>query len=385
MARIVVCGYAVRNPVAGNALAHLQYVVGLVRLGHEVFYLEESGWPGSCHDVASGRWNDDPRAGLAATRSLLHACGAAAPVCYVDRASGATFGAEWAEAKRALAAAELLLNVGGVCWLPEFRSCRRRALIDMDPLFTQLGRIGAEGLHEHDVHWSYGLNLGRPGCGVPSLGLDWRPTCPPVVPELWEPRAGPVAEADAPAPRALTTIASWSAYGAVFHAGERYGQKDEEFLRLLELPSRTRRPLELALSGAGPEIEARLRAAGWVVRDGVRISRDAETYRAYVTRSRGELSVAKHGYVRTRSGWFSDRSACYLAAGRPVIVQDTGFGEWLGAEAGVLTFSTLDEAAERIERLDADYERHARGARDVAARAFDYRVVLPRLVERSLR
>jgi hypothetical protein len=376
MARVVVAGYMVRHPLAGNLFAYFHYLLGLSRLGHEVTYIEESGWPQSCYDPQAHAWTDDPRRGLTAVGSLLREFRLDVPVYYVDRGSGRTVGGSWAEIKRVLREADVLVNVGGVSWLPEFRLCRRRVLIDMDPLFTQLGRFGAEALHEHHVHFSYGGNVGRADCSVPDAGVDWRPLPPPVVPDAWR-----VSNGGAASHNALTTIANWSAYGSVNHNGKAYGQKDEEFLRLLELPRRTSQPLELALAGIDDVSATRLRKAGWSVRDGGEVSTDVPTYRRYIATSRGELSVAKHAYVATRSGWFSDRSVCYLAAGLPVILQDTGFGDWLPAGRGVLTFSCEDEAAACIEEVNANYELHRNAAADVARRIFSFDVVLPRILE----
>jgi hypothetical protein len=154
-------------------------------------------------------------------------------------------------------------------------------------------------------------------------------------------------------------------------------------MRLLDLPTRVSWPLELALGG-GYEVRDRLRASGWRVRDAEEVSVDVSSYREYIVRSRGEFSAAKNAYVKTRSGWFSDRSVCYLAAGLPVIVQDTGFGDWLPTGQGVLAFSTVEEAVDCLERVDADYAAHRRAAHALAERHFDYRVVLPRLVEIAL-
>jgi hypothetical protein len=378
MTRVVVSGYMLRHPVAGNILAFFQYVLGLHRLGHEVVYVEESGWPYSCYDPVTRHWADHPDVGLRVVRDLLASHDLPVPVYYVNRDSGQVDGGDRAGLERALRAADLLLNVGGVCWLPEFRLCRRRALVDMDPLFTQVERFGAEVLADYDVHFSYGVNIGRPGCTIPTGGVDWLPTVPPVVPGLWD---GAEPAADAP----FTTVGNWGSYGGVEYDGERFGQKDEEFLRVLDLPSRTAQPLELALSGAGAEVFARLRAAGWSVRDaGEEVSTDVATYRAYLRRSRGEFSVAKHAYVKTRSGWFSDRSVCYLAAGLPVVLQDTGFTDWLPAGEGVVAFRTVGEAAAALERVARDYGRHRATAREVARRVFGHDVVLPRLLDLAL-
>jgi hypothetical protein len=377
MARIVVAGYMLRHPVAGNLLAFFHYLLGLHRLGHEVAYIEESGWPYSCYDPASCDWRDHPHSGLRIVRELAADHGMDIPVCWVNRDSGQVDGAEWEEVKRMLGEADLLLNVGGVCWLPEFRRCRRRALIDMDPFFTQVAQFAAKVLHDYHVHFSYGANIGRPACTIPTGGIDWIPIVPPVVPELWE---GAEPAADAP----FTTVANWRSYGGLTYKGEHYGQKDEEFLHLLELPRRTSQRMELAVSGAEDVID-KLRAAGWAVRDaGEEVSSDLPTYQSYITTSRGEFSAAKHAYVKTRSGWFSDRSVCYLAAGLPVVLQDTGFSESLPTGHGLLAFSSLAEAVDCIERVRAEYARHRQAARALAKERFSYRMVLPRLLDRAL-
>ncbi|HXG11664.1 MAG TPA: hypothetical protein VNK04_18055 [Gemmataceae bacterium] len=392
MARIVVCGYMVRHPVAGNLLAYFHYVLGFCRLGHEVAYLEESGWPYSCYDPVSRDWQDFPHTGLRIVRQLMNEHGLHVPVCYVNRDTGEMDGAGRDDLKQMLREADLLLNVGGVCWLPEFGLCRRRALIDLDPLFTQVEHFGARVLPDYHTHFSYGANIGRPGCTIPTRGVCWLPTVPPVVPELWRKRDDPPHPPLSPrggegrvrgTGEAFTTVANWSAYGAVTYEGEHYGQKDEEFLRLLDLPRRTPQQLELALAG-GHEVRERLRAAGWSVRDAAEVSDCVASYVAYISGSRGEFSAAKHAYVKTRSGWFSDRSVCYLAAGLPVILQDTGFRDWLPVGRGVLAFSSMEEAVASIAKVNADYPAHCRAARELAERVFDYRTVLPRLLERSL-
>jgi hypothetical protein len=304
------------------------------------------------------------------------------PVCYVNRDSGNVEGAEWKDMKHMLADADLLLNLGGVCWLPEFRFCRCRVLVDMDPLFTQVGRIGVDCPNGHHVHFSYGVNIGTHDCTIPTNGIDWHPTVPPVVPEIWQGSKfarNNCGQADAP----FTTVANWSAYGSVIYRGEHYGQKNEEFLHLLELPDRIEQKLELALSGCNEETERLLRTAGWSVRDGAEISMNMPKYQTYISRSRGEFSVAKHAYVKTRSGWFSDRSVCYLAAGRPVILQDTGFSKWLPTGKGVLAFSSMD-AADCIERVNADYPAHCSEAKQIAEQKFSYKVVLPQLLDSAL-
>ncbi len=387
MARIVVTGYMIRYPLAGNLLAFMHYLLGLSRLGHQVAYFEESGWPYSCYDPGTREWRDEPASGLLRVRALLKDFKLDIPICFVHRDKGEIYGADWAAAKALLSASDLLLNIGGVSWLPEFNYARRRALIDMDPLFTQLGRFGAEILDDHHVHFSYGANIGRPGCTVPPGSVHWHPLAPPVVPELWENLVpdSPDPDGNGRSNAVYTTIANWSAYKSISQDGRHYGQKDEEFLRIIDLPGRIERPVEVALSGAGQDIEERFRSAGWLISSAEAVSADFPTYRAYIAGSRGEFSVAKHAYVETRSGWFSDRSVCYLAAGLPVILQESGFSDWLPTGRGLMAFSSLDEAVDCIERTDGDYARHRAAAREIAKDFFDYRPVLGGLCDTALR
>ncbi|MBW4453358.1 MAG: hypothetical protein KME55_12040 [Nostoc indistinguendum CM1-VF10] len=382
MARIVVCGYMIRHPVAGNLLAYFHYLLGLHHLGHEVVYLEESGWSESCYNPITRNYNDDPHVGLHAVQTLINTYGVNATVCYVNRDTGTIYGADWEEIKQMLKRADLLLNIGGVCWLPEFLLCKQRVLIDMDPFFTQIGTFATEGRNEYHAYFSYGVNIGQPNCGIPRDGIEWLPTVPPVVPEIWMENSGEE-RADSP----FTTIANWNAYGGVTYKGEHYGQKDQEFMRLLELPSYCSQKLELALAGRNAEIAEvakSLQAAGWLVKDGREISASLSTYRTYLIGSRGEFSVAKQAYVKSRSGWFSDRTVCYLAAGRPAILQDTGFSDWLPTGQGVLAFSSLESAVGCIERVNKNYQAHSQAARELAEQFFSYKVVLPRLLETVL-
>jgi hypothetical protein len=206
--------------------------------------------------------------------------------------------------------------------------------------------------------------------------MAWTPTQPHVVPE----QGGGRDVAERPA---YTTIANWSGYGGVEHEGAWYGQKDERFEALLDLPSHAPVPLEVALSGAGDAVLDRFRAHGWSAFDGKSVSLDVDTYLDYVASSRGELSPAKHAYVVTRSGWVSDRTVGYLAAGRPVVVEDTGV-IGLPAGEGFTTFVTADEALDRLDAVESDPERHRAAARSLAHDVLSYRHVLPRLLDVAL-
>jgi hypothetical protein len=374
VSRIIVSGYMIRLPVPGNMLAYLQYVSGFERLGHEVHYIEESGWERACYRVSTGEFGDDPSEGISIVRSLFEGCGVNASAWFVDRATGAVHGASQGEHELAVEQADLLVNLGGTCWLDEFAQIGVRAYVDMDPAFTQAGRFGLGTIPQHTVHYTYGANIGRNDCSIPDDGINWIPTHPPVVVDLFD--AGGVETTEL-----LTTIANWTAYGSVVAGERRLGQKDEEFLRLGSLPSKSSVPLEIAVSGIDESSKAKLEHRGWRLRDASDLDVFAD-YRAYIQGSKGEFSAAKHGYVTTRSGWFSDRSVCYLAAGRPVILQDTGFSDWLPTGVGVLPFRNADEALGAIDKVRRDYPRHQAAAQALSREVFSHNTVLSNLLDR---
>jgi hypothetical protein len=233
-------------------------------------------------------------------------------------------------------------------------------------------------LRQHDVFFTFAENIAGPDCLIPTELFQWIPTRQPVVLECFAPAGVPL-EARR---RVLTTVASWEpTEGGPVVKGITYRGKSAEFERCIDLPSRSALPLELALSGKIPS--ARLREHGWRVRDAYEVSYDPWVYRSYLAHSFGEWSVAKNAYVASRSGWFSCRTACYLALGIPVVVQDTGFSKMIPSGEGILTFETLDEASDAIANLLASPAQHAKAARTLAAEYFDARLVLENLVEKA--
>jgi len=377
MARIIVTGYMIRLPFMGNMLAFAQHVVGLRRLGHEVIYLEESGWPGSCYNPNTNENSDDPTYGMQAAEHLFSQLGASdQPILFVNRDSGLTYGSTQDSLDAWIDEADLLLNIGGVCWLPQFQHCRCRALIDMDPMFTQAGKFGQEGLDLYDTLFTYGTNINGSDCGVPNLGRTWHPTVPPVLLDLWDPACTPQSE-DA----GLSTIATWSAYGSTEYKGEKYGQKDVEFDRLIELPRQVHCALDIRASGISEADAQRFREAGWTITPPDTINYAFNRYREFIVGSLGEFSVAKHGYIKSRCGWISDRTVCYLAAGRPAVIADTGDAKFNQSSSGVLTFQNQKQAATHINNLLEHYSEHSEAARKIAAERFSHEVVLSELIE----
>ena len=381
--RVVVTGLIATYPVGGVAWDYLQYVHGLAALGHDVTYLEDTG-----------KWVYSPR-----LETFTEACEenlaylarvldrGPHPVAWAFRdPAGGMHGLEPATLRARCREADLFLNVSGSCWLrDEYRGRGVHAYVDSDPCYSQatlaaadagtadaLVRESADMIRRHDVFFSYAENLGTAACPIPTVGLVWHPTRPPIVLDEW-----PVTPAPADAP--FTTVMSWKIdVTSPVIGGRTYGGKDVEFAKILELPSRTTATLEIALSGAAPR--ASLAAAGWKIRDAREASATPESYQRYLAASRGEISVAKEAYAATRSGWFSTRSASYLALGRPVVIQDTGLAPHYPLGGAILPFGDVDGAAAALAAVQEDYARRSREARALAAEYFAAERVLGRLV-----
>jgi hypothetical protein len=378
--RVLVLGYIVRGPIGGMAWHHLHYVLGLARLGHDVYFVEDSHDYPSCYDPERGVVDTDPTYGLRFARAAFERLGLGERWAYYDAHTGRWLGPAAATILNQIAGADVLLNVSGVNPLrPWLGHVPARAFIDTDPAFTQIrhltepaARARAEA---HTSFFTFGENIPAHRSSVPDDGLPWQPTRQPIVLDAWPVTAG------APDGR-FTTVMQWDSYPAVDYGGRHYGMKAESFGPYLELPAHAGVVFELALGSAGAPREL-LRTNGWHLRDPLEVTRDPWAYQEYIRGSKAEFAVAKHGYVVSRCGWFSERSACYLASGKPVLLQDTGFTDWLPAAEGVLAFRTLEEASAGIDAIGRHYEHHGAAARAVAEKYFDAAKVLPALLERA--
>jgi hypothetical protein len=390
--KIVVTGLAATYPFGGVFWDYIQYVLGFHRLGHDVLYLEDNGrW---CYDPVSQTFVGDASGNAARLEAALIALEPDLKDRWFFRdAAGLTYGRSWGDVVRFLREADLFLHISASCWMrDEYFDCKRLAFIDSDPMYTQGSVPGylngtatseerdrIEMLRRHHVFFTFAENFGRPDCRIPQGVLDWQPTRQPIVLSCFEPYRVAVASRR----RTLTTVASWepTEKGPTFD-GVTYTGKSTEFLRFQDLPSRAALPLEVAMSGPAPY--AMLRAKQWNVIDGWDVTSDPWIYRNYLASSTAEWSVTKNAYAAGRTGWFSCRSACYLALGVPVVVQDTGFGATIPTGEGILVFSTLDEAAAAIAEVAANPTRHARAAADIARELFDSDKVLAHLLERAM-
>ena len=361
-----------RYPFGGVAWCSLMYLLGLRALGHEVCYIEDTG---ECvYDPERNTLSPDPSYGTRHIHNTL------APFDLGDRWCFVNYDESYHGLSREAvldycAEAELFVNLSGGNWFwrDEYAKIPRRIFIDSDPVFTQLAI--AKGVpwyvnffRQFDHLFTFGANIGTPNCDVPTGEFTWWKTWQPVVTELWH--------TDAPATRdRFTTVMTWRTESFT----DVDGNKDREFLRFLNLPRQT--PSRFALAVNGPQ--QLLAQHGWAPLQAMRVSNTAASYRAFIQSSKAEFGVAKHAYVSRRSGWFSDRTECYLASGRPALVQDTGWSEHVPAGTGLLAFSTPEEAIDGLARLEAEYSVHARRASEIAREHFDATRVLPPLLEKA--
>jgi len=344
-----------------------------------VWYVEDSG--ASPYDPVLGTRTEECTQAVRYVADVMRRIGLPDRWAYVDLMHGETHGLPRARLDGLYRDARAIVNLcGATAPREEHRRGPKLLYIETDPVYEQLrialGEASSlEFLASHDVLFTYGENLGAPDCPVPLVRFAWKTTRPPVVLDCWPARTDPRAVF-------FTSIASWENRGKdITWDGVTYHwSKHVNFVRFLDLPQRVPQRFQLAMAPGDPAVATRLRAAGWELTDPQRISGDIDTYRDFVLGSRGEFTVAKDIYVRPRSGWFSDRSVCYLAAGKPVVTQDTGFGKFVPTGMGLLAYATMDEAVDALKRIDADYATHGRAARRIAEEHFGARTVLARLL-----
>jgi hypothetical protein len=355
----------------------LHYVLGFTQLGHDVWFVEDSDDYERCYDPTTFETSADPTYGLGYARAVFERAGLADRWAYFDSHTGRWLGPAGDSTTARLRDADLLVDVSGANPAREWwEGVPVRVLVDTDPVFTQVRHLASGGAQTgaHTSWFSFAENVGQPSCGVPDDGRPWQPTRQPVVLAHW-----PVPETDGDG--RFTTVMAWDSYPSVDWRGHRFGMKSDSFDPFADLPSRTDAPLAMAL-GSPTAPRERLAELGWQVDDPLTVTRTPWTFQDYVRRSTAEFTVAKHAYVSTSSGWFSERSANYLASGRPVVTQDTGFGRTLPNGEGLVAFRDPDEAVDAIEAVRANYSLHRKRAREIAE-LFDARTVLTSLLERA--
>ncbi len=371
--KILFAGIIARYPFGGVTWCSLMYLLGLRALGHEVFYIEDTG---ECvYDPVLNTRATDPSYGTSYIQAALepHGLGRCWTLVNYD---GTYHGRDAEHVRRFCADADLYLNLSGGSWFwrDEYSRIPRSAFIDSDPAFTQLAIAKAEPWYvaffrQFRHLFTFGSNIGTPASDIPVGQFTWHKTWQPVTIDHWR--------ASCPPGDRFTTVMTWQ----IESFADVGGNKDAEFVKYIDLPTRTPQPFRLAINGP----RALLREHGWDTVPAMEASRTPDDYRAFIHGSRAEFGVAKHTYVASRSGWFSDRTECYLASGRPALVQDTGWTAHLPSGEGLLAFSSPEEALDGIARINGDYPRHARRAAEVASAHFDAARVLPRLLDVVMR
>jgi hypothetical protein len=379
MTTVIVAGALANKPGnGGEAWVRLSWALGLRRLGLDVCFVEQID-AADCVDTGGLPAPVERSTNLAWFRSVTQRFDLADSSALVWDGGTSAAGIPMEELLDRVETAGLLVNISGNLRARRIVSrVRRRAYIDLDPGFTQFwhaqGVRGAQ-LDGHDLYYTVGTEIGSPGCPIPAHGIQWRPIRQPVVLEHW-----PVQEGQ---PSLFTTVANWRGpYGPVVTGTRRYGLKVHEFRRYVAVPQHAPGIFELALNiHPADESDRRLLLDhGWHLVDPREVVGNPERFRAYVAASGAEFSVAQGIYVETASGWFGDRSTRYLASGKPVLVQDTGFRRSLPVGEGLMAFSTMTEAVEGAMAIASDYQRHVRAARSLAEEYFDSDRVLAQLL-----
>lgn len=376
---IIFSGSIGRLPVGGHAWIDMQYLAGLSALGHEVYYLEDCGEESWVYNWDTEELTTDLSYPANYVRDCLEPLGLEDRWIY--RAGNQSRGMSIDAFLDICARADLMIirAVPLAVWRDEYTWSQKRCYIDADPGFNQISLLQGNSqilqtVNQCERLFTIAQRIGAADCPIPTAGREWIRTVAPVSLMHWE----QIEESPSPY---YTTIMQWKGFREVEFEGMLYGQKDKEFPKFIDLPLHTEQKFCIALTGTSPDD---LIKHGWNILEGWIVSKTPWSYRDFIRTSRAEFSIAKHGYAAMRGGWFSDRSVCYLASGRPVLVQDTGLDDWIPTGEGILSFRDLQEAVSGIETINADYDRHRRAARHLAEQYFDAMVVLPPLLEAAM-
>ena len=374
---VLLAGYFARCPLAGYGWQVLHYMLGLRQLGFDPYFVESTEYVSECFDPHSRQMTDTCAPGVTFLRAFFAQHGLADRWTVFDAAHGRRYGLGEEHLRQLCAEARLAISLAAVERLPPTPKAVR-VLIDLDPGYTQI-RLArgdtalARLVAEHHRHFTFGEHIGRSGCAVPTAGIEWLPTRQPIVTELWQEASPPSTSAP------FTTVGRWHEMRRSLEwEGQRFGwSKRNEWRRFVELPRLTGARFVLAMDAdKHPDDLAWLASHGWEVVDPLDISIDPQRYRQWIVHSLGEFTSAKDLNIQLRTGWFSDRSACYLAAGRPVVTQPTGFETILPVDEGLFAVADATEAAAAIASIRSDAAAHSAAARRIAQQYFEARTVL---------
>ena len=375
---IILAGGIGRSGLGGQAWAYLQYLIGFRELGHDIYYLEDCGETSSVWDWDKEEWTQELDFPAAYVRDCLEPFGFKEKWIYRTTAESAGMSLEKLRAVCARADLLIMRAIPLWDWRAEYDLPRRRIFIDVDPGFTQFqiaagDKDFANAIRRAERLFTLGQRFGAQDCPVPVNGWDWHATRPPVALSQWS-----CVEDDSATH--FSSVMRWQGFDNVTFKGVSYGQKDIEFQQFMDLPRLSSQRFRIAMNG--PDF---LVQHGWEIVPGEIVTRTPLAYQRFIQQSRGEFGVARNCYVRTRGGWFSDRSVCYLASGRPVLVQDTGAGDWLPLGQGIVAFENLAGALAGLEKINANYGQHRRAARQLAEEYFSTDKVLSRLLADAIK
>ena len=384
--KIVVMGFMGSMPIAGVIWQHIHYLVGLQRLGHDVYYIEDSARLPYNPETFEINNEFDYTARVLNRSSQEFGFKGHWGFCARYLPGNPTAGLSLKKIRQLYRDADAILNI---CGAQEFNDdllvSDSILYIESDPGVEQIKidkgvRSTGSYLGRHQALFTFGENVGTKSFPVPTHGFKWLPTRQPVVIDLWKTNRSPSRAA------VFTSVANWSTSGLkdITWRGEKYlWSKSREFLRFISAPKESGETFELATNINDAKTRANFERRGWRLSSPLQMSVDYWLYRDYIRRSKGEFTVAKDQYVRLNTGWFSDRSVCYLAAGRPVIIQETGFTKIYGGKAGLLSFRSLGEIADAVKMINADYAKHSRAARALAREFFEAKKVLKSILDHA--
>jgi hypothetical protein len=384
--RIVVMGFMGSMPIAGVIWQHIHYIVGLQRLGHDVYYIEDSARLPYNPETFEVNNEFDYAGGLLTRLSGEFGFKNRWAFCARYLRGQPTAGLSLQKIRELYRDADAVLNICGAQELNDDLLVSDRILyIESDPGVEQIKidkgvRSTVDYLWRHHALFTFGENVGTKTFPVPKHGFEWLPTRQPIVIDLWKTNRAP------PDAAVFTSVANWSTSGLkdITWRGDKYlWSKSREFMRFVAAPKKSGETFELATNIEDRPTRWKFERNGWRLISPLQLSVDYWLYRDYIHRSKGEFTVAKDQYVRLNTGWFSDRSACYLAAGRPVIIQETGFTKDYGGKAGLLSFGSLGEIVDAVKTINADYAKHSRAARALAREVFEAEKVLKSLLDRA--
>ena len=383
--KIIVSGFIGLFPTGGATWDYIQYPLGLAMMGHEVYYVEDTMlYP--VYQKSGDQW-DDCSFGVEYLKKAMEDVGLKNRWAYRDVASGKIFGMTESEFTELCGSADVLINVSSSLFFrEEYQKIPVKMLIDTDPMFTQYqyhvkmekggkeARASKEYMHAHDLFFTFGLNIGKPDCRIPQFDFNWHTTKKPIILKSWE------QSLSLPPQYGFTSVMNWIERPDFEYEGEMWGQKNKEYQKFYDVPVVSGEKFEMIINRPKDKATADsmefLQSRGWHVLSPDHLISDMQHYKTFVQSSLAEFSITKETYIKSVSGWFSGRSAVYLASGRPVITQDTGWSSYIPAGEGVIPMHDCQSAVEAVKDIRGNYEKHSKAALNIAHEYFDSNKVL---------